>query len=101
MSITINIILILIIIIIILFLIKTKYSHNYKTAILLPGNTIFPFFGDTIGFVGKSPLEIFNCLRESAIKFNASYRFYVFDALHFNVIRARDLEVVYNLLKYI
>lgn len=70
-----------------------KRGETYKIASNLSGDRLLPVVGNLFQFIRLSPEQSFNFLRRCARLYGKSHRFWFFGVLHFNAIRARDLEV--------
>jgi cytochrome P450 family 4 len=66
---------------------------EYKTALLYPGGKIYPIVGQLFELLGLNREELFKFLRNNAMKYKKSYRFYFLGQLDLVVIRANEVEV--------
>lgn len=81
---------------------RQRRSTEYAIACQLPGERMLPIVGDVMAVLTKNSEQTFAYLRECARKRygGQSYRFWIFGTLHFNVIRAADLEALLSSTKH-
>lgn len=74
---------------------RQRQSDAYAVACRLPGERMLPIVGDVMALLTKSSEQTFQYLRDCSRNYSGqSYRFWIFGTLHFNAIRAVDIEAM-------
>lgn len=73
--------------------VRLKQNPTYAAAFRLPGATMYPVIGNLLEVLFLNPEQTFRYMRSIATVYKQSYRFWIFGVLHYNAIRAADIEV--------
>lgn len=71
-----------------------KLKLTYAAAVQLPGAYMYPLVGNLFQILFLNPEETFRFLRSCAALHKKSNRFWIFGVLHYNAIKAADIEVI-------
>lgn len=73
--------------------VRLKQKSTYAAACQLPGATMYPIIGNLFEVLFLNPEQTFRYMRSNASTYKQSSRFWIFGVLHYNAIRAADIEV--------
>lgn len=73
--------------------VRLKLKSTYVAAVQLPGAYMYPLVGNLFQILFLNPEQTFRFLRTNAAFHKKSNRFWIFGVLHYNAIKAADIEV--------
>lgn len=73
--------------------VRLKLKLSYAAAVQIPGAYMYPLVGNLFQILFLNPEETFRFMRSNATFHKKSNRFWIFGVLHYNAIKAVDIEV--------